>query len=486
MHRYVTMGTIYLLHFDQKIGRSQHYLGWTRNLDHRLEDHRAGRGGKTTARFRAAGIGFELAAQWSGSPDDEKRLKNKSLRSLCSICKEKTMTVLEVMQHNADATRKVNMSLTDLTRATKNSRSRVRQELKALLDEGKMTVASKGDAGQNKTVYELALCVPLPATVQENCAQHSAAQSNRIAEQDTTKFADSIELGTVPPHSAARTVPTSVCPQSPGPLGDGGCGQNPEVSRATSMPPALLFFKDVEGIGPCLDLTRHYIADLELVNLALRYPESSSRLHSGMLRVLHIPYRDSRVEDTFHAILFFFGEDLNANFCRGHKLDSTSLRSLCRAHTLTYHLRNAFPTTIEVHAQACRIDQYAQALYDVRRFCIHCAGSSLPAGMFPGFEYVPYERPVSPNVSTPQSVADPSSSAGPKQDSAHADRVAVAVVRQNVARATLQRLLSIWRNAFGLDSRLIGGGRELLPESVDGQRLRLGSDKRERAWSLAK
>jgi hypothetical protein len=61
-----------------------------------------------------------------------------------------------------------------------------------------------------------------------------------------------------------------------------------------------------------------------------------------------------------------------------------------------------------------------------------------------------------------------------------------AVVRQNVARATLQRLLSTWRNAFGLDSRLIGGGRELLPESVDGQRLRLGSDKRERAWSLAK
>ena len=44
------------------------------------------------------------------------------------------------------------------------------------------------------------------------------------------------------------------------------------------------------------------------------------------------------------------------------------------------------------------------------------------------------------------------------------------VVRQNVARATLQRLLSTWRNAFGLDSRLIGGGRELLPESVDGQK----------------
>ena len=191
------MGTIYLLHFDQKIGRSQHYLGWTRNLDQRLEDHRAGRGGKTTARFRAAGIGFKLAAQWSGSPDDEKRLKNKSLRSLFSICKERTMTVLEVMQRNADSTRKVAMSLTDLTRATKNSRSRVRQELKALLDEGKMTGASKGDAGQNKTVYQLALCVPLRAAVRENSAQHSAAQSNRTAEQDATNAVESTELDTV-------------------------------------------------------------------------------------------------------------------------------------------------------------------------------------------------------------------------------------------------------------------------------------------------
>jgi hypothetical protein len=57
------------------------------------------------------------------------------------------------------------------------------------------------------------------------------------------------------------------------------------------------------------------------------------------------------------------------------------------------------------------------------------------------------------------------------------------VVRQNVARATLQRLLSTWRNAFGLDSRVIGGVQELFPESVDGQRLRLGSDQRESAWS---
>ena len=86
------------------------------------------------------------------------------------------MTVLEVMQDNADATRKVMMSLTDLTHATKNSRSRVRQELKALLDEGKMTVASKGDAGQNKTVYELARacrCLPLCRKTVRSTVPHS-------------------------------------------------------------------------------------------------------------------------------------------------------------------------------------------------------------------------------------------------------------------------------------------------------------------------
>jgi hypothetical protein len=52
--------------------------------------------------------------------------------------------------------------------------------------------------------------------------------------------------------------------------------------------------------------------------------------------------------------------------------------------------------------------------------------------------------------------------------------------------ALIQRLLSTWRNVFGLDSRLIGGGRRILPENVDGQRLRLGSHKTERAWSLQK
>ena len=90
---YDGMGIVYLLHFDQRLGRRRHYLGYTTTLERRLKDHRLGRGGKTTALFRKAGIGFELAAQWAGSPEDERRFKAKNLASLCPICKEGKMTV---------------------------------------------------------------------------------------------------------------------------------------------------------------------------------------------------------------------------------------------------------------------------------------------------------------------------------------------------------------------------------------------------------
>jgi predicted GIY-YIG superfamily endonuclease len=387
------MGTIYLLHFDQKIGRSQHYLGWTSNLDQRLEDHRTGRGGKTTARFRAAGIGFELAAQWSGSPDDEKRLKNKSQRSLCSICKERTMTVLEALQQNVDLNRKVTMSLTDLAHATKNSRSRVRQELKALLDEGKMTVASKGDAGQNKTVYELALCVPLPATVQENCAPHSVAQLNRIAELDTTKFADSIELSTVPPHSALRTVVNGSSHPQLGASQDGDPTRNAQLlapqhrdPRTTALPPSLSYFTDLNELGRCLDLTCHYIVDVSFVNLVLHYPDWGFKYRpSGMVRILHVPYCDSRIRDIFHGVFYF---PVHASCVEEN--------CKCRQHRLMRLVRDGFPTAIETHARIHPSHDYVEALYDIRRFCPQCAGLPVLPAMFSGFEYAPYEQPPAP------------------------------------------------------------------------------------------
>ena len=180
------MGTIYLLHFEKRLGRRRHYLGYTTNLEQRLKDHRLGRGGKTTARFRAAGIGFELAAQWAGSPDDERRLKTKNVASICPICRGEKMTVLEALQQAADvATRKVAMSLTDLVKTTKLSHSRVRQQLRNCSTRPRSRSSARAMPVRTKRSTSLhcaCLCVQLCVRTMRNTVftvkSHSGARYN--------------------------------------------------------------------------------------------------------------------------------------------------------------------------------------------------------------------------------------------------------------------------------------------------------------------
>ncbi len=37
-------GVVYLIHLSHPYRHARHYLGWTQNLEHRLAEHRAGRG----------------------------------------------------------------------------------------------------------------------------------------------------------------------------------------------------------------------------------------------------------------------------------------------------------------------------------------------------------------------------------------------------------------------------------------------------------
>ena len=82
-----TRGVCYLLHFSRPYKHARHYLGWTVNLEARLDQHLAGTGGRLLEVITAEGIGFTLARTW---PDttlrDEKRLKNHHARHLCPIC----------------------------------------------------------------------------------------------------------------------------------------------------------------------------------------------------------------------------------------------------------------------------------------------------------------------------------------------------------------------------------------------------------------
>lgn len=54
-------GTVYLLHFDRPYKHARHYLGWAKDLDARLEHHRAGTGARLLAVLKEHGIGFVLA-----------------------------------------------------------------------------------------------------------------------------------------------------------------------------------------------------------------------------------------------------------------------------------------------------------------------------------------------------------------------------------------------------------------------------------------
>ena len=89
--------TVYLLHFDAPLGdpskahgAAQHYIGYTDDLEARLEAHRRGNGAAIMAAVSRAGIGWHLARTWEGGRDLERQLKRrKNARFLCPLCREK-------------------------------------------------------------------------------------------------------------------------------------------------------------------------------------------------------------------------------------------------------------------------------------------------------------------------------------------------------------------------------------------------------------
>jgi predicted GIY-YIG superfamily endonuclease len=89
-------GTVYLIHFDRPIGdpgnprgQAQHYLGWTSDLEARLEAHRSGNGSRLMEVIAERGIGWRLARTWHGDRGLERKLKDRhNSPKLCPICQQ--------------------------------------------------------------------------------------------------------------------------------------------------------------------------------------------------------------------------------------------------------------------------------------------------------------------------------------------------------------------------------------------------------------
>lgn len=81
---------IYLLHFEQRVGRIQHYIGITRadQMTRRMRAHANGYGCATTRRAFKASVPMRLARTWKvESRSAERSIKDRGHAfTMCPIC----------------------------------------------------------------------------------------------------------------------------------------------------------------------------------------------------------------------------------------------------------------------------------------------------------------------------------------------------------------------------------------------------------------
>ena len=81
-------GFIYLLHWQDRKGRVEHYVGWTTDLEGRLKQHFSQCGGcPTTRRYRRQGMGGRLVRLWEGTMQAERLLQQTlTFPPDCPVC----------------------------------------------------------------------------------------------------------------------------------------------------------------------------------------------------------------------------------------------------------------------------------------------------------------------------------------------------------------------------------------------------------------
>lgn len=84
------MSQVYLIHFERPYKHAQHYLGWAKDLGHRIEQHRTGRGSRLMQVVTEAGIVWSVVKTWTGGRKLERELKRqKHGPRLCPVCNKK-------------------------------------------------------------------------------------------------------------------------------------------------------------------------------------------------------------------------------------------------------------------------------------------------------------------------------------------------------------------------------------------------------------
>jgi predicted GIY-YIG superfamily endonuclease len=81
---------VYLVHLERPLPGGRHYVGYTDDLEKRIELHRAGQGAKFLKQANEAGIGWIVVRVWMNADRDKERsIKGMSARIVCPVCKAK-------------------------------------------------------------------------------------------------------------------------------------------------------------------------------------------------------------------------------------------------------------------------------------------------------------------------------------------------------------------------------------------------------------
>lgn len=81
------MSVVYLLHFERPYHHARHYVGFTHDVEKRLQQHRLGHGANLMRVITQARIPWTLARVWQGNRTLERALKlQKNAPRLCPLC----------------------------------------------------------------------------------------------------------------------------------------------------------------------------------------------------------------------------------------------------------------------------------------------------------------------------------------------------------------------------------------------------------------
>lgn len=77
----------YLIHLDEPVGNSQHYLGFAKDLRKRIAQHKTDRGAALLRSANARGISWRVVRVWRDADGDaEIALKAMIPKNLCPYC----------------------------------------------------------------------------------------------------------------------------------------------------------------------------------------------------------------------------------------------------------------------------------------------------------------------------------------------------------------------------------------------------------------